>query len=129
MKNIKVKDIALKAAGTTVGAVAGAALNKVSFIGNQKPLVRAAIKMAAGAFLPQLAKAKAGSVVDSAANGLMAIAGLELANSFMPSDKKFTIAGIGDLPALGYVGSTISFDEDYHVAGSNSSYDGEIDLD
>lgn len=134
MAKINVKGVAMKAAGTTAGAVAAAALNKLKIgknadgsaksIGSMKPATRGLIKIALGAFAPQfLLKGKKNEMIESAASGFIAVGGLELANSFIKEDdKKFTISGIGDLPQyIGEAGATISFDEDYSSGNTTVS--------
>lgn len=133
MKKINVKAVALKVVGNVAGATAGAALNKVKFIGDKKPVIRGGIKLALGALLPHFAKAKPGSVVEAAGAGMCAIGGLEIINSFIKDEtKKLSISGIGDietLAGLGNIGATLDFTEDYQVQGvGTTSENVEIDL-
>lgn len=131
MKKINIKAVAIKAGGVTAGAIVATKLNSIKLgektIGAMDGKVRGILKIALGAFAPQLAKAKPGGVVEHVATGLMAVGGLELANSFITDQtKKLSIAGVGDLPALGSIGADIFFDEQYSGGAGNEM---EIDVD
>ena len=110
MAKFDLKGIAMKAAGAGAGAYAAVKLNKVAFVAKQKPAIRGLIKVALGAFLPKLAKGKAGGIMDNVGNGLMAVGALEAAGQFDASLPQ--LAGIGEFPTLGE-SNTIVFDENY----------------
>lgn len=98
-KKIDVKGALIKAAAIGAGAVAAGYLNKISFVGSQKPIVRGIIKIGAGALIPPfLSKGKSGAFVEGVGNGMMGIGAAEIANSFLPAGSQISISGFPVLP-------------------------------
>jgi hypothetical protein len=113
MKKIDVKGIAIRSACLGGGAYASVKLNKIGFIGKQKPALRGAIKIALGAFLPPfLAKGKQAAYIGNVGDGMISLGAIELATAFdknLATDISTSIAGIGELNTMGEV----IFDESY----------------
>ena len=103
MKKFDIKGMAIKAATTGAGAVAGGMLNKIGFVANQKPLIRGLIKIVAGSVLPAvLAKGKKSEMFSNIGNGMVAVGALEVANGFLPDGSKVSLSGVPTMPSLGY---------------------------
>jgi hypothetical protein len=117
LKNIDVSGIAIKTACIGGGAYASVKLNKIGFIGKQKPALRGALKIGIGAFAPVILSAlkimkKVPPQVGQIGDGIIAGGTLELATAFdknLANDISTSIAGIGDLATMGEV----VFDETY----------------
>lgn len=103
MAKINVKAALMKAVATGGGAVAAASLNKISFVGKQSPLIRGVIKLAAGIFLPTLAKGKANGIFTDVGNGMVAVGATEIANATIFKGKPISIAG-DSFPTYGLEG-------------------------
>src|SRR4051812_23113296 len=109
MKKINVKGAVMKVAATGAGAVAAASLNKITAFTNiaKTPLIRGVVKIALGAFLPQiLGKGKSAQLFADAGSGAIATGSLELANATVFKGKPLAISGtqtLGDIPAHVYV--------------------------
>ena len=101
MKKVNIKGSLTKAAVVGAGAVGGAYLNKIAFVGNLSAPIRGGLKVGLGALvLPMLAKGKSGGIMDSVGDGLIAIGVLELANGTIFKSSPISISG---LPTLGAV--------------------------
>jgi len=85
MKKINFQQITTRALGIGVGAVAGKALNRINFIGDQKPGIRGLIKIVVGAILPEvLGKGKNKSMIENAGAGIIAIGAVEAVEQIAP---------------------------------------------
>lgn len=102
---VNIKAALMKAGANAAGAAGAAYLNKIEFVGKQKPLFRGLGKMVIAALLPSIAgKGKSAGVVNDVAAGMNAVAGIEIINGILTKNgqdptKAISIAGIGDVDA------------------------------
>ena len=75
MKKFDFKKIGMNAAGVSTGAVGGQMLNKIGFVGNLKPVIRGALKIVAGAVLPELAPKN--QFIGDVGNGVIAAGAID----------------------------------------------------
>lgn len=101
MKKVNIKGAVMKAAAVGAGAVAGAYLNKISFVSNLSAPIRGAAKLALGTIvIPMLGKGKNGELLNNVGNGIAATGAIELANGTIFKSSPVTLSG---LPTLGNV--------------------------
>jgi hypothetical protein len=99
-----VKEIAIKTAGISAGAVAAKFADKL--VPNLNPKIKGIGKVVIGAALPAfMAKNK---FVENVGAGFIAVGAVELAEAFLPA-----IAGTNENPMAGIYGEAIRIDEDY----------------
>lgn len=104
MKKLNVKAAVMNIAATGGGAVAAASLNKIAIVGSQKPAIRGAIKIALGAFGPQLlGKGKKAALLEGIGSGMIAVGALELANATVFKSAPLAIAGVPGMDSRVYV--------------------------
>lgn len=119
MKKVNIKASVTRAAGVAAGAVGGAYLNKVAFVGNLSAPIRGGIKIALGAIaLPMIAKGKAGAMVENVGDGLIAVGALELANGTIFKNNPVALSGMDSLPTLGS-GIKRVYVDDARVSGAD----------
>lgn len=98
-KKLQIKSMAVSAAATGAGAVAGAAMDKIGIIGSQSGLIRGGIKIVAGVLVPHfLGKGKSAGLMQSIGAGMIAVGALNIANATIFKGNPL-VAGV---PTLGY---------------------------
>jgi hypothetical protein len=122
LKNIDVQGVVIRSACVGGGAYASVKMNRIKFIGKQKPALRGAIKIALGAFAPVLAVAFAGKklkgnekIITSVGDGIIAGGAIELAGAFdkgIATDLSNLTTTISGLDTMGAMGEVV-FDESY----------------
>lgn len=115
----KIKDMAVRAGGVTGGAVLAKLVNRVT--GNMNPKLRAGIKIAAGAVIPEFMPKN--KIVEHVGSGVMAVGAAELLDELMPA-----VSGADDVMA-GAIGAPVVIDEDYEaeVSGNDDVMSGDFD--
>lgn len=104
MKKVDIKGSLTRTAGVGAGAVGGAYLNKIAFVGNLSAPIRGAIKIGLGGFvLPMLAKGKAGNMIENVGDGMIAVGVIELVNGTVFKTNPVSLSGMDTLPTLGNV--------------------------
>ena len=122
-KKFDTKAALTKAAFNGGGAIAAVGINKIEFVGKQKPIFRGAGKLLLGAFLPSLiSKGKKSEPIEQAVAGWNAVAAIEIANGILTKNgkdpaKALSIAGFGDIdPNIMGVGAADAVYEAYDQA-------------
>lgn len=101
-QKLNIKSALMKAGYNGGGALAAASINKIEFVGKQKPLVRGIAKLVLGAFLPSLMGGKKNEAIEGAVAGWNGVAAIEIANAVITKNgtdpsKAISIGAIGDV--------------------------------
>lgn len=101
-QKLNIKSALMKAGYNGGGALAAASVNKIEFVGKQKPLIRGIAKLVVGAFLPSLMGGKKNEAIENAVAGWNGIAAIEIANGIVTKngkepEKAISVSGIGDV--------------------------------
>lgn len=102
MKKLNITGSLKKAAFVGGGAVAAAAINKLSFVQKvEKKMIVAAAKLGLAAFLPSMiGKGKSKAMVEDMAAGFTAIATVELVNTIIAKNDPSKALGISGMPVI-----------------------------
>jgi hypothetical protein len=121
MKKVNISASLTKAAAVGAGAVGGAYLNKIKFVGDLGAPIRGAVKIGIGAIvLPMLGKGKSAAMINDVGNGMIAVGAIELANATLFKSSPIALSGMDTLPTLGRVTRKIYLDND-RMSGVNDT--------
>jgi|GEM_PF-5482826 hypothetical protein len=112
-------NVGIRAAGVSVGVIAGSAIDKIAFIGNLSPYIRGAGKIIIGAILPEIHNKpndKASLGLASFGAGFTAAGALDIAKTALPA----IVSGV----VSGDILSGLTVDTDYKVAGDEEKVSG-----
>lgn len=95
---INIKGGLMNKATIGVGAIAGAYVDKISFVSTLSPMVKGLAKIVVGAIGPQmLGKGKSAALITGMGDGFIAVGALQFANATLFKANPVTISGLPTL--------------------------------